>query len=290
MKDRICAILTAYNSSTEIGHSLAAIIPQVTDVVVIDDHSDPEHFAALKKVMASFPSATIIRHPENYGLGNALNHGLRYAQEHGYPWAMTLDDNSIAEPDMVAKMMAAYSALPIGRQDKIAVLAPNYTTLKGPVYHAPEPLPITTTITAGELVKTAIWQQLGGFNETLIIGGIDHDFSFRVIKAGYQTLLIPSAMLHETPGLIPMVHSLFGKSFIVPSYGPWRYYYTYRNNIFLYKKYWRVVPGWIAKNIFSDALNFAKIMIFEENRWQKMRMVSRGVRDGSRGRSGKIAA
>ncbi len=277
---KVCAIITAYNSGAEIDESVRMIAPQVAEVVVVDDHSQTS--------LPPLQHAIIIRNPENYGLGRALNVGIRHAAAKGCDWVITLDDNGKADPDMVEKMFKAYDALTPAEQKRTAVIAPNYTTLKGPVYAGKKPFPIITTITSGQLVKISAWDHIGGFNEEMIIAGIDHDFSFRLRRAGYAMLLVPSAILHETPGSKPIIRSLFGKKFVVPNYAPWRYYYLYRNNVYLYKHYFGLTPRWILHAMISDLTSFIKIVFFEDDAWRKTAMIARGYWDGLRGRMGKL--
>jgi rhamnosyltransferase len=289
MKKPVCAVITAFNSDDKITETIRSIEAQVAQVVVVDDGSEEASFRQVEMATRNFPDVVLIRNTQNYGLGKTLNIGAEYAVKEGYEWMLTLDDNSKANENMVEEMFAAYDRLPSKRQEKTAIIAPNYTTLKGVVYPGDETSIIETTITAGQLVKTVAWKQFGGFNEELIIGAIDHDFAFKAREAGYDMLLVPSAILHETPGPHPIVRSLFGKKFIVPNYSSKRYYYIYRNDIYLYKKYALTVPVWTFQAIISNIASFMKIIIFEPNRRQKTMMICRGCWDGLRGNLGKIA-
>lgn len=284
---RVCAIITAYNSSDEVRDTIRAIASHVDEVIVVDDHSEADGFARITSGVTEFPNVTVVRNPENYGLGRTLNIGVEHANQKNHEWILTLDDNGNAEPHMVEKMLTAYGMLTTEEQKKVGIIAPNYTTIKGLVYPPSPPRYIPTTITAGQLVKASLFKNIGAYREDLIVGGIDHDFSFRALQAGYKMLLVPSAILKETPGPAPLVRTILGKEFVVPQYSAKRYYYIYRNDVYLYKKYWKVVPGWIIRNKLSNITSYIKILLFEPQKWEKTRMIAHGYWDGLHGRLGK---
>ena len=59
--------------------------------------------------------------------------------------------------------------------------------------------------------------------------------------------------------------------------------------IYLYKTYWRYAPKWVLRNIISNKIVFIKIIIFENQKWQKIKMIFRGLFDGLRNKLGKIS-
>jgi len=288
MNNRVCAIIVTWNSVDEIKRSLPAVADQTQEVIVVDNGSIPENLETLKRFVANFKNACVLENKKNLGLAAAFNRGAQYALEKEYEWFVTLDDNGRLSENAVRIMRAAYAMLPAELQKKTAIVAPNYTNLKGLVYPKREAYFVQTTVATGQLIKTDVWKKVGGFKEDLFIACVDHEFCFRVLRAGYKTLLVPNATLEATAGPKPEMKSLFGKRFVVPNYGPNRYYYWYRNSVYLYLTYFRYVPRWIIGNIYSNLQSVAKVVLFEEKKWQKLAMIARGIFDGLRGKYGEL--
>jgi len=287
-KNEVCAVIVTWNSAGVVERSLPAIAPQVAEVFVVDNGSAPEHFASLLEAVKNYSNVHISRNEENRGIAVALNRGAEEAITKGYQWIVTLDDNGKAAPDMVEKLFTAYEALTPEDQFGIAIVAPNISNLKGPTYPSGSAFLVPTTPTTGQLVKSEAWQKIKGYKEDLFIACADHEFCFRMLAHGYRTLLVPTALLFATAGPKPAIRQLLWKKFVVPHYTPDRYYYMYRNSVYLYLTYWRYVPKWIFKNIVSNILSFIKILLYEEKRLQKIWMIARGNWDGLRGRLGRL--
>lgn len=284
-----CAIILTWNSQEEINKSLPAIASQVSEVVIVDNGSSPDQLAIVENAAKKFKNAFLIRNQKNEGIGKALNRGAEYALKKGYKWIITLDDAANPEKNLVEKLLSAYAALSPQDQEKTAIVAPNYANLKGPVYPKTPTHFVPTAVQTGQLVKTAIWKKIGGYKEDLFVMWVDHEFCFRLLRDGYKTLLVPSAIIEETAGPKPVIKSYFGKKFIVPHYSAHRYYYAYRNSVYFYKTYWRYAPRWMLKNMKSDIFSFIKIILFEDQKLKKIAFIARGYFDGFRNKLDELA-
>jgi rhamnosyltransferase len=285
---KVCAIIVTWNSGDEIYKSLPAIADQVAKIVVVDNGSRPDQLAVVEDAVKKFQNAALIKNQRNEGIASALNRGAEYALKNKYDWIITLDDAAKPEKNLVEKLFSAYDSLSPQDQEKTAVIAPNYANLKGPVYPAGAAHFTITAVQTGQLVKTAVWKKIGGYKEDLFITWVDHEFCFRLLRAGYKTLLVPSAILEETAGTNPVVKSVLWKKFVVPNYSPNRYYYMYRNSFYIYKNYWRLVPRWLLKNFMSEVFSFAKIVLFENQKLKKIMFIARGYLDGVRNKYGEL--
>lgn len=288
MKNGVCAVIVTWNSGEDINLSLPAMSPQAETVVVVDNGSRADQLAIVKAAAKKFPNAVVVENPKNEGIAKAFNLGADYARDHGLAWVVTLDDAANPEPAMVEKLLAAYHALPPEDQKKTAIVAPNYSTLKGPVFAKVDPYFVQAAVATGQMVKTDVWHNVGGQKVDLFITAVDHEFCFRMLRAGYKILLVPKAVLEETAGPSPEIRQILWKKFVVPNYSADRYYYMYRNNIYLYKTYWRYVPGWILRNMVGNVTSYLKILLCEKDRGRKTWMIIRGHVDGILGRYGQL--
>ena len=289
-KDRVCATMVTYNTGKEVEVGLRATIPQVAEVAIIDNGSGQDTIAILEYLRNRFLNLVIFRNTENLGIAAALNRGVKYALERGYDWVLTLDDDSEPEPDMVQKMLGAYYSFELQERNKIAILAPNYTIIKGLVYRQGPSNIIPAAIASGQLVKTDIFSKAGFYKEDFFIDGVDHEFCLRLLKFGFKTLLVPSAVLKQRMGPNPELKKFLGKKFVVANHAPLRYYYTYRNGLYLYRNYFIHAPWWTLRSMFSVTYLFGKMIFFEKQKLEKMAMICRGLFDGIRGRYGKLTA
>jgi rhamnosyltransferase len=268
---------------------------QVDGFIVIDHNSRPgikESLRALGAQNSNF--VTIIWKSEIIGIGAALNLGAHMAIERGATWVLTLDDDSVIADGMVATLLAAYHALPEKDRNHIGLMMPNEKTPRGFAYPPDGPSRIHDDggTTAGQMVKTSILPTVGFWNEDFFIDSVDGEFCFRVRQKGFKTILVPRTTIYTRPGH-PVMRHFFGKTVLVPNYAPYRYYFMTRNLTYLYirnfgtyilgNKYWYrafwavVVPRFLIK-----------MLLFEDNRWEKLRLARRGFRDGLMGRLGEM--
>ncbi len=90
---RALVIVPTYNEAENIEHLIAEILaqPGPFDVLVVDDNS-PDGTGCLAEAWAAKgPRVRALHRPAKLGLGTAYIAGFRYALEHGYPYALTMD-------------------------------------------------------------------------------------------------------------------------------------------------------------------------------------------------------
>ena len=141
---------------------------------------------------------------------------------------------------------------------------------------------VKTLITSGNFVKISDYLDVNGFNTELFIDYVDFDFNNRLLVTGKRIGLIQDySLIHKIGN--PIEINLFGKRFYAMNHSPIRYYYRYRNSLYLYyrdKKFYRKL---FLKEIF---VNIPKMLLYEPNKLEKLKMIIRGLRDGVNGRLG----
>ena len=294
MKSSVCAVIVTYNTDKEFIQRLQSLYQQVGRIIIIDNGSNQNTREILKETKQKFPNVELIENVENVGLASALNQGVRIAlREDKCDWILTLDDDSEVGPEMVPKMLEAYSSFTDEKRRNIAMLASNYITPKGPVFHRSDPLEVPGAITSGSLIKKDTFQKIGFFRDDFFIYCIDTEFSLRIRKYHLKVVLIPNAFLKHQQNLRikeekPEIHSILGHKTIVSNSLPWRYYYIFRNSLFVYADYWRTDFSSVLFGIFSNFHIIAKMLLFEKNKLKKIKMILKGSLDALRGKSGKL--
>src|SRR6478672_13008717 len=97
------AVIPCLNEEAAIGNLVRSVRDHLPTVLVVDDGSTDR--TAQTAIQAG---ARVIRHERNQGKGVALNDGARWARQHGFRWALTLDgDGQHASDDIPAFFSAA---------------------------------------------------------------------------------------------------------------------------------------------------------------------------------------
>jgi len=97
-------ILPAWNEAPTIGNLVKELRGMHLNVLVVDDGSQDETFAAAEEA-----GATVIRHETNQGKGHALADGFRYAAKEGYDAVVTLDADGQHNPGDVSRFFDTYN-------------------------------------------------------------------------------------------------------------------------------------------------------------------------------------
>lgn len=291
--EKIIAVATSYNPDIKLLEKvILSLKEQVSEIIIVDDYSQPEVRESIKKLAEKFPDfVTLIFNSENSGIGISLNKGARMAIGKGVNWILTLDDDTIFEQNTVKIMMDVYNAQK--DKEKIGLITPNIRDIRSLIWPIDSPITINEHggITAGQMVKTKILPIVGFWNEELFIDDVDGEFCFRVDDANFKTLNVPIAVINARWGH-PKLGKLFNRIIIIPNYPPYRYYYMSRNHFYLYVRNFKKYVNWKRKNSFIYGIiiprYLIKAILYEDQKMEKIWMVMRGAFDGLRGKMGPL--
>lgn len=104
LRGRWCIVIPAYREQGRIGSVVRALHPYGAPVVVVDDGSDDRTADE-----AAQAGAVVLRHPVNQGKTAALATGFRFAREHGYEFAVTMDGDGQHRPEDLPVFLHAYA-------------------------------------------------------------------------------------------------------------------------------------------------------------------------------------
>lgn len=277
MPQDVLAVVVSYNGGTKTTRTIKALLGQVKHVHVVDNGSDADSRSELSRFVGD-SRITIEWLPQNAGIGAALNRGVLAGRARKADWLLTMDQDSTIGAGMIAAFERAVSA------------NPNATCLCPCIIDAPgegpgEQREVPYAITSGNLVLMRLYEEVGLYDETLFIDGVDFDFSLRVRLAGYAILRVGWArMLHELgearaqPPLLGRFHT---------AHSPERRYYIYRNGLHLARRHFRTFPAFIAKLLAVQIVAFVTILMFGPRRAASLRAIAIGVRDAIGGRYGQ---
>jgi rhamnosyltransferase len=283
--EMVCAVFVTYNPAPAFYQNVLALAGQVALILIVDNASSPTYQAVLEQA-ATVPSTEIIRNTSNLGVGAALNIGVRRAIERGFAWVATLDQDSRPGPGFIEEMLRVYTA----RSDRatIALLAPSYVEAGLGLQHDepsrsyPDGALVTTSMMSGNLVRTEAISRVGLYDESFFIDYVDHEFCLRLARHGYRVLKCEGSVLQHQLGRMSRT-KVAGVLVTTTNHSPLRRYYNARNRVFVYRRYWRVAPTWVARDLRSFVVETLKLLLVEQQRGAKLLNVAKGIWQGLAG-------
>lgn len=294
-KESICAGIVSYNPSLDrIIENVRTISRQVSHTYVFDNGST--NVAELKDVLTGETGVEIIEYPENAGIAFALNRICERAVIDGYAFIVTLDQDSVSTPGMVAEL-SRYMGTDVGIVspqivDRNKESASCWQEALDHKVVSVQEAARKGVITSGCLTSLEAFRFVGGFDESFFIDYVDYDFNKRLLLEGYQIIRTGNtALIHECGNFEPTWlwtprKGQDGKwrieRFYSFGHSAFRCYYKARNRILYSKKYG---PGGYIGG-FEGArqipIQILLTLLFEKGRRRKFMRFLEGIRDGKR--------
>lgn len=273
----VLAVVVSYNGLQKIRQTVEALQGQVGHVHIVDNGSDAESLGVLESLERE-PGISVERLGENLGVGYALNRGVQRAQEMGYTWLLTMDQDSVVD----GFFTAAYGAA-LEQEPELICLTPRITTRRRKKDAAGGA--ISYAITSGNLVQVRLFDEIGLYDEGFFVDCIDFDFCLRLRRAGYAVHRVPAALMQhqlgDTVDLPKSVEKYYARHSAV------RRYYMYRNFMYLAERYVLDFPAFIGKLGLSQLLLLGMIGFLDSKPLASYRAIARGLRDYAKRRIGQ---
>lgn len=290
MNNSVCCVIVTYNIGNQFYNCFNSIVNQVEKIVIVDNGSDKETLDVLKK-LENNKQTTIIYNNDNLGIAAALNKGVKYAIKNDYDWILTMDNDSEATPNMIKSMLKWYENY--DNKELIGSIFPEYIE-KSTVTDKKNCLSklneykfkeIYFDNTSGNLVKTKVFKDIGYFREDFFIDSVDHDFCLRIKKRNLKMIKICGVKLLHSLGNTRTINFL-GKKINCSNHSALRRYYITRNRC-------------IMRNLYSDEKEYIKydrktfinenikIIFFERDKFNKIKMSIKGYKDYKKNKMGK---
>jgi glycosyltransferase involved in cell wall biosynthesis len=101
----ICAVVPAYNESSQIGKVIETMPDFVDRIVVIDDASQDDTSEIVRKYQKKHGRVELIRHPQNKGVGGAISTGYKWARDNKYDVTAVMAGDGQMDPDELEKII-----------------------------------------------------------------------------------------------------------------------------------------------------------------------------------------
>lgn len=266
---RLAAVVVLYHPDDNLRENLASYASDVSVVYLIDNSTAP---------LASIPcqGAEYLWTGENRGISAALNLAAGKAIAAGFDYLLTMDQDSRALPGMVS-MLLEWCAPDVGLVAPYLLTRPGDKPPAGSACHQ-----VRTVMTSGSILNLKVYQKVGPFRDDFFIDFVDIEYSLRLQKGGYKVLQAESACLEHHVGRRIGLGCLS-----VTTHTPLRKYYKSRNRFQVGREYAADFPLFVWWDRFRFLLESVRLLLFEPQKTDKLRMMLRGYRDYRHGVFGK---
>ena len=296
-RKRVCSITVAFEPNpARLVEQLRAVRPQVDEIVLIDNGSDPplERTAEVREL-----GARVLTPSENRGVAAGFNMGIRHAREAGCERVLLLDDDSVPAPDMVEKLTQTLDLH--AAHERVAAVGPRIRDPRDPQDYPFIQLGWTHNrhlrcgtrddpaiacdflVSSGSLIPLEALARLGEFDEALFIDSVDLEWCFRARAQGFALYGVCATYLDHRLG--DRRKTVFNAGLVV--HPPERIYYMTRNRFLLYRRGYMPLK-WKVKDVLRVMGKFAVTMLLIAPRLEYARMTGRAIVDAAAKRGGKL--
>ena len=215
MTPRVCVVTVNWNQFEDTCECVDSLITQegvITDLIVVDNGSTDDSELWLRN---KYPNITIIKSKKNIGFAGGFNLGIRLALTRDVDNIMIVNNDTVAEKDMIRKLLGEMSDEKVGVTSPLILYYsdPNRIWSSGgdinptvlmPIdaHHRDEHLtkPVFRTFLSGccLLIKKSLIESVGFFDERFFLYFEDLDYCLRIMRSGWRMKVVPSArLLHK---------------------------------------------------------------------------------------------
>jgi rhamnosyltransferase len=299
-KDDLCAVVVTHHPDERLIRLLSRLLDQVAAAIIVDNGTPDPSKSVLYRAR-DFLNVTLIENQANKGIAAALNQGVKKAIQCGFTWAITFDQDSEPDPEMVTLMLTALHS--IEEIDRIAIVGPQvidaslgrkarflrrrFPYLFARAQRREELLEdVTIVITSGAMFRSDVFEELAGFREDFFMDYVDTDFCLRSILHGHEIIVATRALLYHAFGNRKKIK--WGPFTFFPSFHPpGRWYTISRNRIQMMKDYALRIPHWAAYELLATGYILLRMLLTEDDRKAKISSFLLGTWHGIRGKLGE---
>lgn len=214
----------------------------------------------------------------NQGLDRAFNSALNVAIKEGYPWLLTMDQDS-TWVNFDEYLICVQSC----DDDSIGIFGPqtiNVYDEQSSVSECEKPYSIVDyVISSGALYAVDKLKYIGGFASGYFIDAIDEEVCYRAKSFGIKTTVVGNVYLKQEFGEY-CKKTFLGKTIASSNYSSFRYYHIVRNHLWLAKSGY--VTGRARKIMIHNYVisPIIKVILLEKNKGRKSQAILKGMIEG----------
>lgn len=244
------------------------------DKLYVIDNSDTSHEDSFVGLSSNIEYAANLK---NNGISAVLNSAALKAIQDGGDILLTMDQDSFFSEEMMDKYISFIDNLDWSKISVVGVAPKDYedNLLLEKNLEPAILTPVQLLITSGSFLNLKLFNSVGSFDERLFIDWVDYDYCLRSILSGYLVCLASNIYLFHVGGT---PYRFLGRK--IALYSPERYYYIFRNHLYMWRKYIKHFPKLIFKNILVNIfLSILPNIILSKNKVKFIASLNRAVHD-----------
>jgi GT2 family glycosyltransferase len=293
----VASVTVSYNAASILPVQINALLRQtrsLQEIIVVDNASTDGTTDLLAQ---QYPQVTVLRMPQNLGIGGAIAAGLAHAAlKNRHNWVWTFDGDSEPSDDALEILLNAeeslgnedgevgmVAALPVHRETGICYpplfwregfVKPTTEQLRQSIWFA------DLVINSGCLVRRDLIEKIGLPRSDFFIDFVDFEYCLRARSHGYKIAVVTGAKVMHEIGEARKVR-LPGYFRLWPDHTPLREYYMSRNLAYVA---WWLYPSRRSKRfvLCHLARHAGGLLLFGSNKVAGLKKMGQGLRDGRR--------
>ena len=274
-KIALAGVVVLYYPAETVLENVQSYFSKLDSLILVDN--SPSITAWVKTFVANNTGVVYQGDGINRGMAWALNFGAQKAQESGCHWLLTMDQDSRFEAGALDVLIESAQ-----HQGHAGILSPVHVLSGRTRWKSPEDGNVNYVMTSGNLLNLEAYRNAGPFLEKLFIDYVDCEYCLRLRKSGYSVRVIPASRLFHSLGDLKPARFL-GLSFNPTHHSQNRKYYITRNRLYVMRTY----PGFAVGEAWAWAKEWVKFLLFEEQKFTKLKFMGRGLFDFLRNRYGR---
>jgi len=293
----VASVTVAYNGADVLPRQLDALKRQtrpVQEIIVVDNGSAD---GTVELLAEQYPEVTVLKMPENLGIGGALAMGLVYAAlKKRYDWVWTFDGDSAPADDAlqilleateslgdVASEVGMAAALPVHKETgacyqpllwRDGFVKPSAELLRQAIWFA------DLVIGSGCMVRREVVEKIGLPRTDFFIDFVDFEYCLRARANGYKIAVITGATVAHEIGNTRKIQWP-GYSRLWLDHAPFREYYMSRN--LAYAAWWLYPSRGVKRfDIRCLARHAGGVLLFGSHKLACLIKMGQGLWDGRR--------
>ncbi len=195
--EKVSIIIPTYNGGATMPETLASALGQTyeeKEIIIVDDGSTDTAYTHYLEGLAVDERVVHLLHGEHRGPSASRNLGVDKSEG---KYILLLDDDDTIESDYVQKAVAILEGN--GKADVVYSLADRFGVVEElwnlPPF-APETMLVDNVVFISALFDKKLWQEAGGFDESMTKGLEDYDFWLSLMERGARFYRIPEVLFH----------------------------------------------------------------------------------------------
>jgi GT2 family glycosyltransferase len=297
MSDRVGAMIVTYNRGELLRDCLLSLQDQTrpVDAIFVVNNGSTDGTAAMLR--EEFPRCQVLDSPENKGASWGYHEGFKWVYQRGFDWIWVIDDEGRAAPDCLAQLLryARPNAVLVpvqqdrrGRRYGIAAWRRRNVDVTAEVVGQTRPVrgDFLFSFTA-TLIAAGVVEQIGLPNKDYFIYFEDYEYALRLgRRTTAEVIVVPDALFYHDLGANTREVRFLGRRSTRRDLPAWKVYYLTRNPLYTLIRT-RRRPDELALFFLIELRLLLMDIVYERDRWERVKMHLRGIGDGLAGRLGR---